>query len=152
MLVYHFSQHNYTCKLFSHWHFLLNIRYIILVLLQITNWLINFVHIWYSRIFSQVKSITSGIRVLSRVGGTSMFCRNVFLGKRCVLASLNHEICHWAHKPKDLGKHACRKYKRWSCFLDSLVTPMGTHSSSSTLDRIVHGLPSSHPLRISEAP
>ena len=52
----------------------------------------------------------------------------------------------------DLGRHAHRKYKRWSHLLDSLVTPVGTPLSSSTLDKIVHGLSSTYPLAISEAP
>jgi len=57
------------------------------------------------------------------------------------------------HKPTDLERHAHKNYKRWSHLLESLATLVGTPSSSSTLDRIVHRL---HfhvvPLGILEAP
>jgi len=43
-------------------------------------------------------------------------------------------------------------YKKWSHLLDSLVTHVGTPSSSSALDKTAHKLHFHVPLGISEAP
>ena len=68
------------------------------------------------------------------------------------MASLKNGIYRSTHKPSYFGRHACMKYKRWSHFFDSLVTPVGTPSSNSALDRTTHGLHFHIPSSICEAP